>query len=88
MRRLTFEEWRAELLTTAARFPGSVSSPYLPLIEEVTLEQVFMPHFDCTNTLAGLHGTGVTCAPLDADLLNTYLSHLTQVGFLPRPISA
>jgi thioester reductase-like protein len=88
LRRLPFAEWQAELLSLAERFPASVSSPYLPLIEEITLEQVFMPRFDSTHTLAGLAGTGIACPPLDAVLLDTYLDHWTGTGLVPRAVTA
>jgi hypothetical protein len=85
LRVLPFADWQAELLNLAARFPASVSSPFLPLIEDVSLEQVFMPQFDCANTLSGLAGSLVTCPPLDPPLLDTYLDYLTGAGLLPQP---
>jgi amino acid adenylation domain-containing protein/thioester reductase-like protein len=86
VRQVSFAEWQAELLSLAARFPASVSSPYLPLVEEVSLEQVFMPRFDCANTLAALQGTGLVCPPLDSALLGLYLNRLMQTGILPMPV--
>jgi thioester reductase-like protein len=85
LRTLSFEAWQAELLSLASRFPASVSSPFLPLIEDVTRDQVFMPHFECQNTLAGLAGSGVACPPLDATLLDRYLDYLARNGLVPRP---
>ncbi|MCC6191127.1 MAG: amino acid adenylation domain-containing protein [Anaerolineales bacterium] len=85
LRSLPFDAWQSELLNLAARFPASVNSPFLPLIEDVTLDQVFMPRFDCRNTLAGLAGTGVRCPPLDAGLLDHYLNTLLRSGLAPRP---
>jgi hypothetical protein len=87
LRRLPFAEWQAELLSLAERFPASVSSPYLPLIEEISQEQVFMPRFDSANTLADLADTGITCPPLDAALLDTYLDHWTGTGLVPRAVT-
>jgi hypothetical protein len=87
LRRLPFEAWQAELLNLAAQYPGAINSPFLPLIEDVTLEQVFMPRFACDNTLAGLAGTGIACPPLDEPLLDRYLDHLLRRGLVPRPPS-
>jgi thioester reductase-like protein len=85
LRSLPFEAWQAELLGLAAQFPANINSPFLPLIEDVTLEQVFMPRFACDNTLAGLAETDIVCPPLDAELLNRYLDHLMRRGLVPRP---
>ncbi|MCC7358230.1 MAG: amino acid adenylation domain-containing protein [Anaerolineales bacterium] len=88
LRVVAFDAWQAELLRLAAQFPANIGSPFLPLIEDVTQEQVFMPRFDCANTLAGLAGSGVACPPLEPALLDMYLDHLTKTGFLPRPGAA
>jgi len=88
LRVLPFEGWQSEVLGLAARFPANLNSPFLPLIEDVSLEQVFMPRFDCTNTLTGLAGTGVACPPLEPALLDMYVTHLVETGFLPRPSAA
>ena len=61
-------------------------SPFLPLIEDVSEEQVYMPLFDCSNTLAGLSNSPIACPPVSPELLSTYLDYYLQRGavMLPR----
>jgi thioester reductase-like protein len=42
---------------------------------------------DCRNTLEGLEGTSIVCAPVDDRLLETYISYWIQSGYLPPPRS-
>jgi hypothetical protein len=44
-----------------------------------------LPQFDCSNTLAGLAHTDITCPRVDAKLFQTYLSYYIQTGFLEAP---
>jgi thioester reductase-like protein len=37
----------------------------------------------CHNTLQDLHGTGITCPPVDQGRVSLYLQHLSRIGFLP-----
>ncbi len=37
----------------------------------------------CHNTLQDLHGTGITCPPVDQGRVSLYLKHLSRIGFLP-----
>lgn len=34
--------------------------------------------FDCQNTIEGLTETSISCPPIDANLLKTYISQLIQ----------
>jgi amino acid adenylation domain-containing protein/thioester reductase-like protein len=45
------------------------------------------PRFECRNTLDGLEGTPIVCAPVDRRLLETYFSYWIQSGYLPPPRS-
>ena len=71
-------------------------APFAPLValadsysEIITSEQrsgAMKPLvFDDRNTRAGLRGSGITCAPLDAGLLALYFDDLVGSGFLPPP---
>jgi thioester reductase-like protein len=51
-RRVSFDDWRAELFRKIPHLPSDGWEPYLPLIDEVEEKQVFMPEFDLANTLA------------------------------------
>ncbi|MBN1489663.1 MAG: amino acid adenylation domain-containing protein, partial [Phycisphaerae bacterium] len=44
-----------------------------------------LPRFDCRNTLDGLRGTTLSCPPVDAALLKTYLAYWTRAGLLEPP---
>jgi thioester reductase-like protein len=77
-RKLSFDEWRAELFRQTAYMPSDGWEPYLPLLEEVEEKQVFMPEFDLTNTLTSLAGSGIVCHPVNGDLLSRYLKYFTS----------
>jgi hypothetical protein len=40
---------------------------------------------DCSNTLRGLEGSGISCAKIEPRLLQVCLDHLAEVGFLEPP---
>ncbi|HEX9840752.1 MAG TPA: amino acid adenylation domain-containing protein [Anaerolineales bacterium] len=84
-RKVSFDDWRAELFRQIAHMPSDGWEPYLPLIEEVEEKQVFMPQFDLSNTLAGLDGSGIRCHPVDARLFSAYLEYFTPRGFFEKP---
>ncbi|MBN8579020.1 MAG: amino acid adenylation domain-containing protein [Anaerolineae bacterium] len=79
-RKLSFDEWRAELFRQTAYMPSDGWEPYLPLLEEVEEKQVFMPEFDLTNTLTRLEGSGIACHPVNGPLLSRYLKYFTADG--------
>ena len=81
-RKVSFNDWRAELFRQVSHMPSDSWEPYLPLIEEVEEKQVFMPQFDLSNTLAGLEGSGIHCHPVDGRLFSAYLKY-----FIPRVVS-
>lgn len=85
LERISFEEWRDRLVSlapTLEEMSGWV--PALPLIEEATAAQVFMPVFDYSNTINGLTDTPLTCPPVGSELLTTYMVYygqqVTQAG--------
>ncbi len=79
LRPLPFVQWRELLVEMVQGLGGDGWNPFLPLLDEITAEQIFMPTFDHSNTLAGLAGTGVACPPVGPELLNTYLKFFSQV---------
>jgi len=83
-RMVSFDEWRRELFNQIPHLPSDGWEPYLPLVEEVEEEQVFMPEFDLSNTLTGLNGSGIECHPVNARLFSTYLEYFTPHGFLEK----
>ena len=84
-RTVSFDDWRAELFRQIPHMPSDGWEPYLPLIEEVEEQQVFMPEFDLTNTVTRLEGSGVQCHPVNAELFSTYLNYFIPRGFLQKP---
>jgi len=84
LRPLPFDQWRERLFALAVQAGADGASAYLPLLEEVTAEQVYMPTFDCGNTLAGLQGSDVICPPVSPALLGTYFDFfVAQESSLP-----
>jgi thioester reductase-like protein len=75
-----FAQWRDLLVKMAVQFGGERWHPFLPLVDEVTAEQIFMPSFNCSNTLTGLAGSGVVCPAVGPELLQTYLSFFQRAG--------
>lgn len=81
-RKVSFDEWRAELFKQIPHMSSDGWEPYLPLLEEVEEKQVFMPEFDLSNTLARLNG--IQCHPVNDELFSTYLKYFTPRGFLQK----
>lgn len=90
MRLLPYDEWQSELFN-ACNAQDNALTPMRSLFAErfrnqmTYLESFLMTSrsFDCENTLKGLKGTSITCPPVDAKLLQTYLSFFNNSGFLP-----
>jgi amino acid adenylation domain-containing protein/thioester reductase-like protein len=80
LEKVPFAEWRQRLGELMVDLGGDEVSAFAPLLEEVTAEQVFMPAFDCSNTLAGLKGKRVKCPPVGPKLLRTYFEFLVGEG--------
>ena len=84
-RQVSFDDWRVELFHQIPHMPSDGWEPYLPLLEEVQEEQVFMPEFDLSNTLAGLRSSDIHCHPVNDKLFSTYLNYFIPRGFLEKP---
>lgn len=81
---LEYRDWRERITRTlTTESPGYSVLPLIP--EEPVGEGARHPSIDCTNALAVLEGTGITCAPLDERLVHLQLDHLRAIGFLPEP---
>jgi natural product biosynthesis luciferase-like monooxygenase protein/thioester reductase-like protein len=91
VRPVPYRSWRSQLLGLDGA-SGNALQPLLPLFlrpppsERRTLPQLYrrslMPTLGCQRTQALLAGTSITCPPVDAVLLGTYLSHWVRSGFL------
>ena len=91
VRQVPYEQWRKAL-------EGAPDNPLytlLPTIPEWQGEEELMMQgrvmkrvrmrYECRNTLEMLAGTPISCPPVDAQLLGTYLSFFVRCGFLPQP---
>ncbi|MDX3746442.1 amino acid adenylation domain-containing protein [Streptomyces sp. AK08-02] len=89
VRRLPLARWREELprsadvaTTTLAFFESTESDE---LSEGVAPADLRLGHVHAGNVRAGLEGSGITCPPVDRDLLFGYLDHCVTAGVLPTP---
>ncbi|WP_197995981.1 thioester reductase domain-containing protein [Streptomyces buecherae] len=90
LRKLPYDAWYGELTDAAARGEDNELIPYLPLFgPEGPAEEVGFagsrPEFDATHLSAALAGSGITCPPVDRDLMGRYLSYFVSTGYLPAP---
>ncbi|MCG6137829.1 MAG: amino acid adenylation domain-containing protein [Nostoc sp. LLA-1] len=81
LQQISHAQWQADLINIAEHYPEHPLYPLVPLLSEQNNNSAIF-NFDCQNTLDGLANTSIVCPPIDDDLLNTYLSHLMQKGFL------
>jgi hypothetical protein len=84
-RKVSFDDWRAELFRQVPHMQSGGWEPYLPLLEEVEERQVFMPEFDLSNTLSRLNDS-LRCHPVNDQLFSTYLRYFLPRGFLEKPV--
>jgi thioester reductase-like protein len=84
-RKVSFDDWREELFRQIPDMPADGWEPYLPLLEEVEEEQVFMPEFEIRNTLTALKDSNINCHPVNNRLFSTYLNYFIPRGFLEKP---
>jgi len=93
LKKLPFSQWQDELARHTRNSQDNALYPLSPLFTEkvykdqLTLTELYQntPYFDCQNTLNGLADTDIICPPMDAKLLDTYLSYFIRSGFLAPP---
>jgi amino acid adenylation domain-containing protein/thioester reductase-like protein len=82
--RLPWADWLLELNRAAERSIDNALYPLLPVLRsepsaaagESSEAEAREPRYACQRTLQALAGSGIACPPLDAGLLNLYISHL------------
>jgi myxalamid-type nonribosomal peptide synthetase MxaA len=79
-----FDEWRRRILEDPT-LEDNALYPFAPLLEEFGDHSMQLPDWRTERTLPALEGSGIRCAPLDGDLLATYVRHFLGTGFLPAP---
>ncbi|WOP07036.1 amino acid adenylation domain-containing protein [Streptomyces cyaneofuscatus] len=95
VRTISYDEWTAMIAELTAKHPDHPMAPYVPLFVEpahdsdLTVKQMYLdgtfPAFGRGNTEAALAGSGLSCPPTDADLLDTYLREFRRTGYLAPP---
>lgn len=79
-----FDTWDASLQELAHAMPGegfdTTRALFTPWVRG-HLNGKHEPPFDCSQTLAALQGR-LSCPPVDADMVENYLSYLAQIGFI------
>ncbi|HVB61916.1 MAG TPA: thioester reductase domain-containing protein, partial [Ktedonobacteraceae bacterium] len=93
VRQSPYEQWLRELKLVAESPASNELSPFLSMLprkaqEEQPSEQAVKVLYDNRNSRLGLASTGITCPPVDAELVHTYLSYMVRSGFLPAPQEA
>ena len=86
LRRIPYDDWRREVIRVVATDPEHPLYPLLPYAvdEEIARMPLAFP-CDCTHTLTGLAGSGISCPPIEPALLETCLKYMAEVGFLDQP---
>ncbi len=88
---IPYEEWQDKLINdvTSEENPLYTLRPFL--LErwserQLTIPDLYLtenrPIISCDETLNALAGSGVSCAPIDAELYTTYATYLIANGFL------
>lgn len=94
LKKLPYTKWCEKLIYETRHSQENALYPLVPLFSENLSQDQFAvseldrktPYFDCQNTLDGLADTDIICPPIDAKLLDTYLSCFIRRGFLQPPI--
>jgi amino acid adenylation domain-containing protein/thioester reductase-like protein len=83
MQAIPYERWQARLVEIAAQSPEHALYPLAPLLlaqRPTTRADELI--FDDQNVQTGLAGSGITCPPIDQNLLQTYFETMIRTGFL------
>jgi thioester reductase-like protein len=84
-------EWRQKLKAMSEQSPDFAMTPLLPLIPDLQLEadsdsgEGSELQFDCSQTRAGLEGSGIACPEMSPELLRVYLDAYVKLGAVPAP---
>ena len=81
---LPFDELRRRLILSPG-FAENALFPYQAALEGMDERSFQLPRYDTTEALSALEGSGIVCPPADEALLQTYLTYLRAVDFLPAP---
>lgn len=90
-----YQEWVDTLVRYAAGHASHPMTPFVPLfvdrcagsdmtVAEMYLEHTF-PAYSRSNTERALAGSDIAFPPVDDDLLDLHIAHLTAIGYLTDP---
>jgi thioester reductase-like protein len=95
LKKLPYTQWKDELIANFRDSQENVLHPLLPMMSEkvyqnsLTIMELYQNtvDYDYQNTLDGLADSAIVCPPMDAKLLDKYLSYFISSGFLNSPPS-
>ncbi|WP_245697104.1 amino acid adenylation domain-containing protein [Streptomyces phaeochromogenes] len=90
LRRMPLAQWRAELPRSSSTSGAAATTlaffdSWDADTDEATGPELRLGRVRADNVLTGLHGSGITCPPVDHDLVFRYLDHCVATGTLPAP---
>ncbi|MEU6339226.1 amino acid adenylation domain-containing SDR family oxidoreductase [Streptomyces cellulosae] len=95
VRTVPYDEWVAFMADLTASDPSQPMAPFMPMFIEparhaaISVKEMYFagtfPTFTRTNFDAAIDGSGLTCPPVDATMLDSYLDYFTDSGFLQPP---
>lgn len=83
VRRLPLARWREQLPRSAD--VATTTLAFFDSAEQAAPTDLRLGHVHAANVHAGLEGSGITCPPVDRDLVFGYLDHCVTAGVLPAP---
>jgi amino acid adenylation domain-containing protein/thioester reductase-like protein len=93
LKKLPYKQWIDNIIQNSIKNHNNPIFPLLHLLPErvgnITRMEWYQntPDFDCQNTLNGLANTSINCPPMNAQLIDIYLSYLIEIGFIEPPPS-
>ncbi|MBS0211190.1 MAG: thioester reductase domain-containing protein [Planctomycetes bacterium] len=92
VRTVSYDEWKQAMIDDAKQSSDNAMYTLLPVMQEPSSqERLFStantPRFSCVNTERGLSDIGLSCPPMDAELLGIYFHQFISSGYLQPPPS-
>ncbi len=72
-------------LVASPDFASNALFAYQAALEDMNQVSMQLPTYDTRDTRRALEGSGITCAPADEKLFETYFRYLRGIGFIPTP---
>jgi amino acid adenylation domain-containing protein/thioester reductase-like protein len=88
LQQITFDEWISKLEALGADLRNNALYPFISLFPVldiemqkylgVTLSEMRLPRYDCSNTVKALQSSSLKCPAVDKNMLGRYLSRLAE----------